>query len=378
VAACRDADYNIVPCGQAEAPSAPAAPAVAPQQLLNQGAGAVLQGLNQDARQADAAQEQAVQQQARQLAPQLLNGADRPNLRGHFNPTLVPVKPTDTPQPQPCPFSPTRATILTDVGRALLLSRTTGCVVPFRFLQAKVTHAGQTRDYDGVAALQQGDKVETGPGGWAIVPFDDGTIIVLPSNSTFVLDSVSNTGIISDLLNGRLHDVRKKIERSLGPRVIHGGFTALTVRGTEFDLSVDGVGPDLLALYSGEVVTTIRKAPVSDPRWRAARRLPLEGGAYAELEKGARLETVTRDGRPVAVLSRGRARFVAKAAGLRVATPNTAARAEAGSDFEVSIGSGGLATYGARAGSLDITAEAAGLDSGKIDRWWEQAAPGRP
>ena len=134
--------------------------------------------------------------------------------------------------------------------------------------------------FDGSKPLVPGEEVATGAGAYAEVVLTDGSRIGLDENSSFKLDSLSETGSMYDRIKGRLHviaDHLRSYRRDLYLRRYHLQCVIGSVRGTEFTIAASESGTIGVTVLDGavELQDTVRKVTVM---LKAGERLDIAAG----------------------------------------------------------------------------------------------------
>lgn len=133
--------------------------------------------------------------------------------------------------------------------------------------------------FDGKTPLMPGDEVRTGPDGLAEFILTDGSTVQIGPESILILNKISETSSMYELLRGRFHAEMNCLKKAGTPcRYIRIGGQAVAVRGTEFNIE---------ALPAGSIITVI--AGMVEVRLERS-------GQPLELQAGHRL-MITADGK---------------------------------------------------------------------------------
>jgi hypothetical protein len=180
---------------------------------------------------------------------------------------------------------------------AAVTSAAPPAVPDYRFEQVKrtvtLTSSGRTASpaARGQRALG-GDKVQTGWFSYALLASDHYRARFEIFSTTEVTLASDTPGVILSLERGRLHAMFDKVTGN-EPRVVKTPGALLAVRGTQYDVEVDGKGETTLNVYEGivEVRSPLRAQPLLIRAGEAAR--------YGRNEPPAmRQPTRDHDGRP--------------------------------------------------------------------------------
>lgn len=351
--ACFDANRNEVPCGQAapaaSGPSAaPGAPAVQPGAFLQQGLDDLTRRAAEEGRKADQEREQNLLEQSRatadaDLAAQQADEGRKSRLRsGKYHPASSRS------------LSPKKSFKVSIGGVDMTIQDAEGA---FIFRDGK-----QVPLSDG--ALSPGDQICTGPEGHVRVVLDEGSRLELGPNTAFTPDPEMKDGTkgFPELFRGQLHYLHDAVQRGaerLFPR-IQTQSVLVGVQGTEYDLIAGESEPDRLAVLSGSLSVRVPHRVAWARAFPAEKRIPIDGGSYAEVSDPSALRTEGEPGRRRLVLTNGWGLFYAAsstgtAGGFILRTPDTAATPSARTEFEVYVASG-RAIYAPRSGTIVVRA----------------------
>jgi hypothetical protein len=125
-----------------------------------------------------------------------------------------------------------------------------------------VTSSAEERRVDPGAQAVSGDKVHTGWFSYALIASDRHRAKFEIFSSTDVRLAAETPGVILSLERGRIRAVFDKITGS-EPRVVKTPGALLAVRGTKFDVTVDGAGQTSLEVFEG--IVEVQSSFVSEP-----------------------------------------------------------------------------------------------------------------
>jgi hypothetical protein len=139
--------------------------------------------------------------------------------------------------------------------------------VGYRFDDVKRTVVLKTANQESPAAkglhAQNGDHVHTGFFSYALIAAEQHRAKFEIFSSTDVLLAGGTPGVILSLERGRIHALFDKITGS-EPRIVQTPGALLAVRGTQYNVEVDGSGRATLDVFEGtvEVRSPLRPEPV--------------------------------------------------------------------------------------------------------------------
>ncbi len=126
-----------------------------------------------------------------------------------------------------------------------------------------LTSGDQAQLVERGARARGGDRVETGWFSYALIASDRYRARFEIFSSTDVRLAENEPGVILSLERGRLHAIFDKIIGS-EPRIVKTPGALLAVRGTEFEVEVDGTGRTTVDVFEGivEVRSAFRPEPL--------------------------------------------------------------------------------------------------------------------
>jgi hypothetical protein len=221
--------------------------------------------------------------------------------------------------------------------------------------------------------VKKGETIRTGSNSRVDLMFEDGSRIHLRHNSSFTYEGKTLKGIFYKLLKGSMHNMTVP-SATRGEIIHHWTPTAVAaVRGTEFDLEVDERGLTHLRLYSGKIeLTPIAETMQKNPpaRWWEVAGIEsrvLTQGYRAAIPPGVQL-AATGEGY---ALAGGRVHIQRTGSDAGAFTVSNASARTDGA-FEVSVGAGGLTDFVPLHGTLEVSADAAGLDFAQMKPFWSE------
>jgi hypothetical protein len=140
--------------------------------------------------------------------------------------------------------------------------------VDYRFDDVKrsvtLTTANEEKKVDRGATAHGGDKVNTGMFSYALIAAEHYHAKFEIFSSTKVLLASETPGVILSLERGRLRAMFDKITGS-EPRIVQTPGALLAVRGTKYDVEVDGAGKTILDVWEGTV--ELQSPQMREPRF---------------------------------------------------------------------------------------------------------------
>ena len=143
---------------------------------------------------------------------------------------------------------------------------TTPPAIPYRFDEVKRTVVLKTASQESAATkglqAQSGDHVHTGFFSYALIAAEPHRAKFELFSSTDVLLAGGTPGVILSLERGRIHAMFDKITGS-EPRIVQTPGALLAVRGTQYNVEVDGAGKATLDVFEGtvEIRSPLRPEP---------------------------------------------------------------------------------------------------------------------